>query len=336
MPRSVEHEFVTESFLAIVEELSESRIYGYPEADRGKLDFACALTANRERLVAGQTLTHHAAGIEKDLNILLLENLDSIPVYLYEHSTRNEARIQEVIHRFRRSEPDRVSLLRTYRYPSEFDADNEVQREVVRDSLRNQIIDDLLLNVIFGRLAGTDVDYFLSDSRSANFGLTLTLLEYIAVNGYDSQRRTVAALKQQDVSISGNTLSRQVQTLLSSGMLEFALGRMLFRVSQRGKIFLRICSLIDPLLRVPPSFELRVILNRLGLDTGALKASDEFFRRMMDEKPRDGDPLARSFYLVAQIVGARHRYGLELSGGPYLDDPGEIHGGYTGLHWTGR
>ena len=88
---SAEHEFVGECFLKVAEEFSESQIYGYQEASRGVFDFACHLTQNLRRSVVGQTLQHHAAGIEKDLNTMLFDEEDSVPVYLFSDTARHRS-----------------------------------------------------------------------------------------------------------------------------------------------------------------------------------------------------------------------------------------------------
>ena len=75
------------------------------------------LTRDYSRQIIGQTLTYHAAGIDKDLASLLHEPNGELPVYLYPHEARNEGRVQELLHNARVQLPDRVSLLRLFRYP---------------------------------------------------------------------------------------------------------------------------------------------------------------------------------------------------------------------------
>lgn len=102
--------------------MASSDIFSYKEAARQSFDFACHLLQHRERLLVGQTLQRHSAGIEKDLNLLLFDDTDALPIYLFEHTARHVSRIGEVIGRMQKHLPDRVGLLRFYGYPT-FDAD---------------------------------------------------------------------------------------------------------------------------------------------------------------------------------------------------------------------
>jgi hypothetical protein len=99
---SAEHEFVSSTFLSVADYLARSELFTFAEADRRRFDFACLLTQHKERLVVGETLHHHAAGIEKDLNSLLLDDGDSVPVYL-SHTASHVSRIGEVVENFRHS-----------------------------------------------------------------------------------------------------------------------------------------------------------------------------------------------------------------------------------------
>lgn len=175
MAQSVEHEFVTNCFIEIANNLSRSKLYGYREADRGGFDFACVLTRDRSRALVGQTLTHHAEGIEKDINWLLFAEDAEIPVYLYSYSTRNESRVQEVLHRASRQLSHRTGLVRLFKYPADFDADRDEQRDLIYNLLRSQIVDDLVLNILFGNLATLDIDLFLNGATM--YGLLLSVLE---------------------------------------------------------------------------------------------------------------------------------------------------------------
>src|SRR5262249_11827 len=153
---SDEHKFVTTTFVDLVAEMSGSSLYAYREADRGLYDFACLLERDRSRHVVGQTLTHHADGIEKDLNTLLLAQDREVGVYLMSGTARNERRVNEVLERARRQLPDRVALVRLMRYPASLDLDEEADRTVLKNCLQSQVVGDLLLNVLFGRLSDHD------------------------------------------------------------------------------------------------------------------------------------------------------------------------------------
>jgi hypothetical protein len=207
----VEHDFVTDTFIEVTRDLSRSDLYCYGEADRGVFDFAAVLTANNERQLIGQTLTHHAAGIDKDLASLLFESRSNLPVYLYSHDARNEGRIQEFLHRATEQLPERTKLVRLIRYPA-FDADHEKERNAVAEAIRAQILDDLLLNVLFGRLAAEDVDMFLQGTGIP--GLLLAVLEAIACGGFVNFPSLAEPLDMKP-----STLRARVQTLLAAGLL---------------------------------------------------------------------------------------------------------------------
>ncbi|MCA2183552.1 hypothetical protein [Nonomuraea cavernae] len=181
MPQSEEHKFVTSTFIQAVEKLSKSELYGYTEADRGGFDFACILERDRSRPLVGQTLTHHSEGIEKDINWLLFADDAEIPVYLYSDTARNATRIRDTLHRARSSMANKVELMRLYSYPAGFDADSEGQREAIHDLIVEKIADDLLMNILFGRLTHSDISMFLNEIGIPGF--LLACLEEFARSG---------------------------------------------------------------------------------------------------------------------------------------------------------
>lgn len=324
MARSPEHEFVTESFILIAEELSRSELYGYTEADRGGFDFACVLERDRSRPLVGQTLTHHAEGIEKDLNWLLFGEDVEIPVYLYAHSTRNESRVQEVLHRASTRLPERARLVRLFRYPTDFDADKEQDRDLLYQHLHRQIVDDLLLNVLFGRLTATDVHLFLNGLGIS--GLLLASLECIAVHGFMNMP---ALARHLNGLINPSTVRPRVFHLNTAGMLYTMPQAQAYAVTQRAKIFLQICSL---LARGTVSSELKYILKRLDLDVSTARIgsadSPEFER---------SSPTHRGMMLMTEIDATRNNFGIEISGGPYVDDPAGRYAAKPGEPpWIGR
>jgi hypothetical protein len=272
MARSDEHKFVTDTFIEVARELSRSALYGYGEADRGTFDFACSLTATNTRQLIGQTLTHHAEGIDKDLASLLHDSGKDLPVYLYAHDARNEGRVQEFLHRAQGRLSDRASVLRLFRYPH-FDADVESERCAVASAIRSQILNDLLLNVLFGRLQALDISLFLQGTGIR--GLLLATLEEIALNGFVNFTVLANALQMKP-----STLRSRVQALLAAGMLAQMPGKSMFAATPRAAILLRICAL----LRSPSiSSELAFILERLDLGGATTydplpAKSDEFLK----------------------------------------------------------
>lgn len=92
-----------------------------------------------------------------------------------------EGRVQEFLHHARRELRHWVSLLRLCRYPV-FDADNEPDRTLVAQTIRDQVRDDLLLNVLFGRLNATDVGMLLQGNGIP--GLLIAVLDEVARHGF--------------------------------------------------------------------------------------------------------------------------------------------------------
>jgi hypothetical protein len=319
MARSAEHDFVTSTFIDVTRELSRSALYGYGEADRGVFDFAAVLTANNERQLVGQTLTHHAAGIDKDLAALIFDSRSNLPVYLYSHDARNEGRIQEFLHRASKQLPDRTGLVRLIRYPA-FDADQDEERAAVAGAIRNQVLDDLLLNVLFGRLTRPDIDLFLQGTGIP--GLILAVLETVAARGFVNFPTLAKPL-----GMKPSTLRSRVQALQTAGMLAQQPGNSMFATTPRAAIFLRICKLLGR--RDAITSELAFILQRLGL-------SDD---RINPPIPKSMETLLQLPYtsagkrqrLLFEIRAARERFDISFSNDNYhLADPQTADG------WVGR
>lgn len=322
MAQSEEHRFVTSSFIDLVEGLSKSELFGYQEADRGGFDFACILERDRSRPLVGQTLTHHAEGIEKDLNWLLFAEDVEIPVYLYSDQAKNVTRIRDTLNRAKPTVPERTTLIRLYSYPSGFDADDQAQRDVVYDILRDQITDDLLMNVLFGRLTSTDIVMFLDATGIS--GLLLAALESIALYGFTNYSGLAAGL-----GMASATVRSRVQSLWAAGMLLTAPSAALFRPTQRARIFLKICSLLKPEEETGP--ELAFILSRLGLSSerGPVRP----YKSLEERIAEPGDtPLDRRRSLMLEVAEARNNFGVPVSGGPYLPDDSY----HSRVSWIGR
>ncbi|MEV4757307.1 hypothetical protein AB0J86_19625 [Micromonospora sp. NPDC049559] len=306
MARSAEHDFVTEKFIETASELSRSELYGYKEADRGLFDFAATLTANNQRQLVGQTLTHHAAGIDKDLSALLFESKSNLPIYLYSHDARNEARVQEFLQRASEQLPDRTRLVRLIRYPA-FDADQEEERLAVAAAIRSQILDDLLLNVLFGRLTASDVDLFLQGTGIP--GLLLAALENIASHGFINFPTLARPL-----GMKPSTLRSRVQSLLTAGMLTQQVGASVFSATPRAAIFLRACRLLarHPVI----SGELAFILQRLGLWEGTANPPTPTSLEELLTIPYT--PIKKRQKLLFEIQSATIQFGVSFANESYL------------------
>lgn len=334
MSQSIEHKFVTDQFLKLAEELSKSQLYGFREADRGRLDFACSLATTKARLVSGQTLKRHAEGIEKDLNLLILGETLEIPIYIYAHSAKNEARIQEVLTRFADRHQDRLTLLRLFRYPANFDADNEAQRSAVTSSIKEQIACDLLLNVLFGRFSQIDIDLFLTGTTLSNVGISLVILDYIAKQGFMSYRDVYEGINRER-SIS--TIKQNLRLLVGAGMLDYS-SRRDYRASQRARIFLLLCKKMD--LRANSrevGSELAYIARHLGLDESMIRNPWAPHDKESSYDLFGDTPHGRTARLIFDVNSARDRYGLVLADSVYPEDPRNLRqSDPTGTHWICR
>ncbi|MET8041249.1 hypothetical protein ABZU25_10305 [Micromonospora sp. NPDC005215] len=302
---SPEHGFVTETFINFVAEYSASALYGYQEADRGELDFACLLDRDKSRHVIGQTLKSHADGIEKDLNTLLHANESDIGIYLVSAKTRHIRRVHEVIERARRVIPGRVAMLRVIQYPADFDINDDSERAFLREHLRKQVVDDLLLNVVFGRLSRHDVSYIVS---SLEIGRDIAVLHTIATVGYSDFLRNsslVQRLLQQPRAKNYATKAIQsvISDLAAAGMISRAIDRTLYRVTQRGRVFLSLCSILHS--RSPITTELAYILGRLGLGDGKSYFDGEGPRVTSRHTPQ-----SRREYLLFNLSVAEEDFGI--------------------------
>jgi hypothetical protein len=304
MPRSDEHDFVTKTFIEYAHQMSRSELFGYGEADRGRFDFACVLTRDYSRQLVGQTLTHHAAGIDKDLASLLFEPGGELPIYLFSHEARNESRIQEFLRNARKQMPERVALLRLYRYPA-FDADKDEEREAVRSALRNQVLDDLVLNVLFGRLQASDIDILLQGTGIQ--GLLLAVLDQIALNGFFNFPELGRAL-----SMNPSTIRPRVFSLFAAGMLDQMPGGSMFRVTTRARVLLRICHLILRDRLISP--ELEFVLQRLGIGSGGVAPAPQGLPELSSLGYSPFDKLIR---LLSEAHAARQDFGARFPGVGY-------------------
>ena len=303
MPRSVEHDFVTECFIQVADEMSRSEIFGYKEADRGQFDFACVLTRDNSRNLIGQTLTHHAAGIDKDISSLLYETGEVLPVYLYPSESRCVGRVQEHLRNARTVLPDQVSLLRLFEYPV-FDADDEQQRQFVAEEIRRKVVDDLLLNVLFGRLQPVDIDLLMHGTGMP--GLAVATLNFIATEGFFNFTHLAKSM-----GVNASTMRPRVQALVTAGMLEQGPLGSHPRATRRARVFLTICH---RLLTGNVNAELAYILNRLGLGSHP-EVVEAPFEELVTF---GGSPAEKRAGLVSELRSAQSNYGTEFTGTGFL------------------
>ena len=231
MAETDEHRFLSEKFLEIIETYSKSEVYGYTEASRKKFDFACNIQRDWSRPLVGQTLWKHQEGVDKDIRSMVLETDTDIWAYIVRDTVKNRALLQEVLQDFRQSvEGNQLFKLKVFPIPPDFDVNDENARKVVEQSLKDAIINDLLFNVVFGRLSSTDVKFFLHTTGIV--GLNLAVLYEVASNGFINY----SALRDR-LGVSVGPLKDKVNNLLGCGFIWCWRGGSYY-VSLKGRVFL--------------------------------------------------------------------------------------------------
>jgi hypothetical protein len=213
MAESPEHKYLSDTFLSVLNSFSRSNLYSFRESERGKFDFACLLSETWEYLVNGQTLWKHSEGIDKDLRTLLVSSDAPLVAYVARDTTRNRSVFYEAVHDYRRDSRSRHSKhLKVFWVPADFDADSSAARQLVRAQLQDEIVEDILFNVLFGRLSAPRVWAIILGSGLV--GLELAVLHSIGVDGFFNFNQL-----RQKVDASPTVLRDRIQRLLTSGLL---------------------------------------------------------------------------------------------------------------------
>jgi hypothetical protein len=214
MAESPEHAFLETEFLQVLKNFSATSIYGYTEADRKKYDLSCILQRDWDRPLIGQALWSHEKGLDKDLRMLITSDSADIWTYILKDSIKNKAALFEVINDFKKSRYcNDLYKLKIFWIPPDFDADSEKQQKLIGDILKNAIVDDLLFNVVFGRLTADDFNYFIQ-GFSGLYGLQIAILSHIAVNGLWNYQRVHEAL-----DVSKGPIREKIGQLQAKGFI---------------------------------------------------------------------------------------------------------------------
>ena len=307
MAEAPEHAFLCKKFLEIIEAFSKSEVYGYTEASRKKFDFACDIQRDWRRPLVGQTLWKHQEGVDKDIRSMVLEPDTDIWVYLIRDNVKNRALLQEVLQDFRRAaQGDQLFKLKRFWIPEDFDADDENARKVVESTLKDAIVNDLLLNVVFGKLSSTDVKYFLNAPGA--LGLNLAVLYEIATQGFVNY----PALSKK-FGVSAGPLREKVFNLLGSGFIWCWQGASMYYVSLKGRVFLDLLRkyTIEEENQATVSHEVKYLFKMLGVDI----APRSYIVTRLDYK--EGFGIIKSYELsnrlnVPTFYKYSERLGLEL------------------------
>ncbi|MCX4236376.1 hypothetical protein [Streptomyces ortus] len=267
---SPEHDFLSESALQIMEKAAKSGLFSYQEGSRKLFDFSCDLKKDWSKIVSGQTLwKHDRDGIDKDIRTLLTQRDVAAAVYIARHSTQNKRRLAEVTGSYRDTPMrDRLSRLRVFWVPADFDAKNAHARDSAYETLRDEMTKDLLMQVVLGGLTPQDVSRFAASGRP---GYPLAILSYVKTQEYRSISNTSKAL-----GLSAQILKEEIQRLFVVGFLESdSLQGGIFRISDSGNAILDICSRLRDYLHENlgednKNQELEHICRLLGIDYSSI------------------------------------------------------------------
>ncbi|MEH1910752.1 MAG: hypothetical protein V7L05_14835 [Nostoc sp.] len=265
MAESDEHRWLSRSFLEILESFSRLDLYSFTEADRKKFDFACLLQRDFIRPLVGQTLWKHTEGIDKDIRTLIAASDSDIWAYIARDNIRNRALFYEVIRDFQQTEHRRdLYKLKLFWIPENFEVGSAQSEQIISFYLRDQIVNDVLMNVVFGKLTASDVRFFLNNTGIP--GLHLAVLYDIANYGFISYTKVGRRL-----STSTTTLRPRYQVVLGSGFIyepysREKAGYSAF-VSLKGRVFLKLIQKVYQQYcerKITP--ELEFILRKLDIE----------------------------------------------------------------------
>jgi hypothetical protein len=263
MAESPEHQFLSESFLQVLDRFSALDLYGYREAERRRFDFAATIDRDWSRPLAGQTLWSHSRGLDKDIRILLSDQESEIKAFVARDNIRNRSRFAEAVQDFKAAGlGDDLFKLRPIWVPDRFDADDAEQRKTMRSVLEEEIVQDILFNVVFGRLTARDVELFLSST--GRIGLCLAVLVFTAEHTIGN-----IALPSTALGSSGSPIRERLLILHGAGFIAGPTGKpgysVINSVTQKGRVFLDLLTqLKKELSQAALSPELSFVLEKVG------------------------------------------------------------------------
>lgn len=260
MTESAEHKFIKICIADTLKNFSTTKLYHYEEADRNKYDIACALTRDWSRPLVGQILWRNSRGIEKDIRTLLNDLDSEIKLYAISASMAHEHAVMEILNDYKKSGKYLdLYKLKIIRIPPDLDLDKEIQIQSIRKIVENQIVDDILLNVIFANISLLDID--LLSRADGGDGIHIIILYSVATGKYSSLASLARSL---DLGVT--RIREIIKFLLGLGLMEstspFA---STYVVSQKGRVLLSILEQLDLSFKAENySDELLLILHKLG------------------------------------------------------------------------
>lgn len=286
MSEAPEHSFLSNTFLEVLDKFSSLSLYGYTEVERKKFDFACDIQRDWKRVLVGQTLWKHQEGLDKDLRMLLTQSDVDILAYVVRHNTKNIKLLQEAIQDYQNTPyASQLFKLKVFWVPSQFNADNEDERNIIREELKSRITTDLLFNVLFGNLSSKDIRFFLERSGSVGIAILYFLANNVLYFSLSEKKgshqlQSVSQLAKR-LGLSRNVVDKNILALLGCGLLNYTgiadKDSGPYFVPLKGRIFLELCNLIDLALEGNNlNLELYYILGHLKIEPKGLTNLRQF------------------------------------------------------------
>jgi hypothetical protein len=293
MSESAEHDFLKQVILEVLEEFSRLRLYGLTEAARRRFDFSCRLERDWSRLLTGQAAWRHGSGIEKDVRTLLTDTESEIKAYVARDTLAHRRLLDETVADYRHVTTIEPFRFKVFWVPSDFDADDEWHRNLVREKLKAEIVEDILFKVLFGEVDARSFRPLLD--TTGRLDVILALLVHVAEYGMGSLAMPAAML-----GVSPSTVERRRIALHTAGLIRGLEGTLVAEISPSGRAVLDILVRLDQ-QRTSGTFtpELAYILGRLGCPIEEI-----------DPKTPDGVP--RAFAQLVQVLDATKAAGVRL------------------------
>ena len=180
---SPEHQAIAEAIDQAVQSTAGSGLIGVFEAQRRTFDYACLTKRDLARPLVAQVLWKHDEGLDKDIRTLLLDEQALIKVLAIQDRIRARATLDDILRSYR-THPElnrRLRGLKIFFIPAEFDADEEKQRDWLREHLRRSFSEDIAFAILFGGFTRRVFEVFMA--HNGPFGLKYAVLDEIVKNG---------------------------------------------------------------------------------------------------------------------------------------------------------
>lgn len=314
MPESVEHAFLKCSLDETLEAFAGTGLLGVSEADRGRYDYACRIERDFDRRLDAEVCWGNSAGLSKDLHHLLTASEAPIRLLLLKGTVDAERRLDELISDYKRRDPKRLAGFRVLALPSNFDADDDNQREWMAHNLKRRICSDLLFGVAFGRLSTRDVRAFVN--HGGPFGLKCAILALCARSPIDSMRELLDRLGKT----SKGPVREALIMLVSCGLLYQAPRAQPWFPTLKGRFLLDLMARLWFESDHTPSLsaETKLILDHVNVPLSATYTSEQIIDRIEQRGDYEHTPL---FDLVATSIWAAGHYRVDIRQGINTENP---------------